>query len=631
MDPSSPGMKSRAVVLGILLGAISAGFAASADGPTAANLLHAQGDKIVDGSGRPVTLRGVNLGNWLALEMWIFGIEGIPDQKTFVDILKDRFGAEEAAKLLDLHRSTWISEKDFEVLQSCGMNVVRLPIHHSVIEENGKPIEAGYVWIDRTLEWGAKHGIKVILDLHGAPGGQSTDQPCGEVGSNRLWTDPENQNRTIEIWRRLAQRYKNDPRVAAFDLLNEPFSDGGNFAVEATMVSLCDRILTAIRGEGDQHLVFVAGTIRGSLFYPESFWKKWSNVGLTEHFYPALFSRDRSLDGHAQFLSFDLPARVRLLRKINVPFLVGEYNVVLSSTGGDAVMRTYVELFDAAKWAHTMWCYKLVSKDGGVSKDNWSLVTNAAPLPAPNPRRASLDDMRKFFTAIGASEWALDEGLRKVYTAKEFPKLALGKYPEPLGERPAGSVDEVDAWHGLNLGGSTPPGGVMLPSKAGDGSAMVYGGGFDINREDDAFYFLRQPASGDFILEVELGAVAASEKYAKAGLMIRAGDASEVPLAFLHVFPDGKLIFATRSVARGSVEQKELGSVRLPARLRLERHGNKLRSSVAQSGGDWKVLADESVSALPDAVQAGFALLSHDPYHLAATPIRNLQLTSAKP
>ncbi|MGH8048454.1 MAG: cellulase family glycosylhydrolase [Chthoniobacterales bacterium] len=622
-------MKISAVALAVLFFAcaVSSSVAAQENG----GLLRAQGDKIVDGTGRTVTLRGVNLGNWLTLEMWLFGIEGIPDQKTFFDILKDRFGAEETAKLLDLHRSTWITEKDFAVIQSCGMNVARLPIHYSVIEDNGKPLEAGYAWIDKALEWGSKHGTRVILDLHGAPGGQSTDQPCGEVGSNRLWTDPENQKRTIEIWRRLAQRYKNDPRVAAFDLLNEPFSDGGNFSVEAAMVSLCDRILTAIRAEGDQHLVFVAGTIRGSLFYPASFWKKWSNVGLTEHFYPALFSRDRSLDGHAQFLSYDLPARVRLLRKINVPFLVGEYNVVLSATGGDAVMRTYVEIFDAAKWAHTMWCYKAISKEGGISKDNWSLVANTAPLAPPDPRQASLDDMRKFFTAIGAADWSLDESLRNVYTAKDFPKLALTKYPEPVGEVPAGSANAVDAWHGLNVGDSTPAGGVVLPAKAGAGPVVVYGGGFDINREDDAFYFLQQPASGDFAFEVEIGGFAASEKYAKAGLMIRASNDSNAPLAYLHIFPNGELTLAVRNTARAPVEQKSLGSIQLPARLRLERQGGRLRCSVAESANAMKIVSDEPAPALPDAVQAGYALLSHDPYHLAATPIRNLQMISAKP
>jgi hypothetical protein len=112
--------------------------------------------------------------------------------------------------------------------------------------------------------------------------------------------------------------------------------------------------------------------------------------------------------------------------------------------------------------------------------------------------------------------------------------------------------------------------------------------------------------------------------------MLRAGDGADAPLTFLHIFPGGEVTLAIRKTPRGSIDQKELGSVRLPAKLRIERKGGSLMLSVAEGAGSWRKVASVPVSGMPDSVQAGFAVLSHDPYHLAAVPIRNLQLNPAK-
>jgi hypothetical protein len=239
--------------------------------------------------------------------------------------------------------------------------------------------------------------------------------------------------------------------------------------------------------------------------------------------------------------------------------------------------------------------------------------------------------MQKFLSSLSEGGWVVDESLRKVYIAPDFQKLAMTLSPEPVAEVPSGAVNAMAAWQGVDVGGSTPPGGVVISPKESDGSAIVHGGGYDINRGDDAFYFLRQPASGDFVMEVQISGFSASEPYAKAGLMLRAGDAADAPFVFLHLFPDRELILAQRSDAGAPIDQKNLGRILLPARLRLEWQAGRLRCAVASSASSWRTVAEVPDMTLPASLQAGFAVLSHDPYHLAACQIGKLEIHPIKP
>src|SRR5262245_39952040 len=79
--------------------------------------LHAEGAKMVDPSGKPVILRGCNVGNWLMFEAWMLRWD-ISDQQTLVATLTDRFGAEECQKLWDSYREGYITPRDFQLIKS---------------------------------------------------------------------------------------------------------------------------------------------------------------------------------------------------------------------------------------------------------------------------------------------------------------------------------------------------------------------------------------------------------------------------------------------------------------------------------------------------------------------------------
>jgi len=71
------------------------------------------------------------------------------------------------------------------------------------------------LWLDRAIDWAGQRHIYVILDLHGAPGGQSKAGPLWTAGVNRFFQDPADVAQCCEIWRRVAARYANRPKCWA--------------------------------------------------------------------------------------------------------------------------------------------------------------------------------------------------------------------------------------------------------------------------------------------------------------------------------------------------------------------------------------------------------------------------------
>ena len=76
---------------------------------------------------------------------------------------------------MEKHWSSWITEEDFGQIASAGLNFVRIPIGYwSVIPMPGDPYVAGaYAWMGKALDWAQGAGLKVMIDLHGAPGSQN--------------------------------------------------------------------------------------------------------------------------------------------------------------------------------------------------------------------------------------------------------------------------------------------------------------------------------------------------------------------------------------------------------------------------------------------------------------------------
>lgn len=251
-----------------------------------AGFVHASGGQIMDGSDHAIKLRGVNLGGSMLWEGWIFGMNSrllvcdtcSPEP---TNCHSNQLHAETsifkrlAEKLPEAEVEQWrrdvyangIRPQDFQRIAQLGYNVVRLPFNHLVLEDDDNPFvykDSGWELFDNILAWAESYGVYVVLDMHSAPGGQSTTFIADpEDGQAKLW-DPStnNRERTVALWRAIANRYADRTIVAGYDLLNEPIPPSG-----AELISLYQEIIAAIREVDDNHMVFV----EGGFFEPDYF------------------------------------------------------------------------------------------------------------------------------------------------------------------------------------------------------------------------------------------------------------------------------------------------------------------------------------------------------------------------
>ena len=216
-------------------------------------MIHREGRRLVDSQGRPVILRGVNLGGCFQWEGWKLGRGYLTKHTTIIDKIAAAAGPEQARRFREGMYAAWITEADIAAIASFGFNMVRIPLHWDSLEPQ-VPV-AAWPYLDKMLEWCERHQVWAVLDLHAAPGGQSMWPPTDPgPRAGRLWRSPEAQDRTVALWRAIAARYCDREIVAGYDLLNEPWPPSG-----AVLTAFYARVIAAIREVDPSHLVIVEG------------------------------------------------------------------------------------------------------------------------------------------------------------------------------------------------------------------------------------------------------------------------------------------------------------------------------------------------------------------------------------
>ncbi|KAH7910927.1 glycoside hydrolase family 5 protein [Hygrophoropsis aurantiaca] len=186
-------------------------------------------------------VRGVNLGGWLVLEPWITpsmfdntGNSAIVDEWTFCQYQNH----DTASQALKSHWDTWITETDFASIASAGLNHVRLPIGYWAFETGpGEPYISGQLsYLQKAITWASNHNLKLIVDLHGAPGSQNGFDNSGRRMSFPTWhSNQTNIDRTNAIIKTITATVAGRPDVVPIIApLNEPAGYDGDAVLKAT-------------------------------------------------------------------------------------------------------------------------------------------------------------------------------------------------------------------------------------------------------------------------------------------------------------------------------------------------------------------------------------------------------------
>ena len=580
--------------------------------------LHIEGRRLVDPKGGTVLLKGANLGNWLVIEFWMLGLDGEkpPDQFELEATLTRRFGEGEKERLMNVYRDAWMTERDFKILPTFGFNCVRLPMNYRLMEDDRHPYRLkadAWRWIDRAVDLAERNGLYTILDMHGVQGGQNVNDHTGHAGQNHIKDRPEDQKRLAWLWGEVAKRYRSRPAVVAYDVWNEPYD-----TPKPLHRPIFERALTEIRKVDREKLVYAMGNYDGFEQYGSPKANGWRNVGFQMHYYPGLFGGGApTRETQAKHLA-SLKAVQAEVERLDVPFLVGEMNVVFDAAGGADTMRRTYDLHAAYGWGTTMWSYKLQSREGGIGNAFWGMVANAKPAPQIDFERDPKAAIEAYFRGFATQPLTVNERLRKALADPSYVPAPLPEIPKA---RTIAPHETLEGWTQTDVG--APLAGGL--SASGDAFSL-YGGGRDIWGARDEFRFLHREIEGDFSIEVELEGVENVESYTKAGLMIRASTAPDAPFALLSCTPSGEIQLAHRDAVGGEATAPPTGGdVPKALRLRLVRKGGTIAASVIR-GTTVKAVASIP-DRLPKRVLVGPVACSHDAAALVKVDYRGLRLT----
>ncbi|KAF2100995.1 putative Exo-beta-1,3-glucanase [Rhizodiscina lignyota] len=184
-------------------------------------------------------IRGINVGGWLVLEPWITPsiFQKVDQSLKIVDeYTLGKKLPKSAPGILKKHWDTWCTFSDFQKIASSGFNVVRIPIGFWAYDNANTPYVKGAApYLDKAIGWARTTNppLKVIIDLHGAPGSQNGYDNSGErlpvsqIGWLKGGAGGPTAQRTLKILQTISSKYAKPSYqdvVAGIELLNEPFS-----------------------------------------------------------------------------------------------------------------------------------------------------------------------------------------------------------------------------------------------------------------------------------------------------------------------------------------------------------------------------------------------------------------------
>lgn len=245
--------------------------------------LKADGKIIVNEKGEKVILRGMGLGGWMLQEGYMFRLSSFGQQYKIREKIEELIGKEKTAEFYNNWLTNHTTKADIDSLAKWGFNSVRLPMHYGLytlpiekepVAGQNTWLEKGFTMTDSLLSWCKANNLYLILDLHAAPGGQGHDLAISDRDPSKpsIWESETNQQKTVALWKKLAERYANEPWIGGYDIINEPnwgFTDpndkiGNQEKENKPLRKLLIDITKAIREVDQKHIIIIEGNAFGN-------------------------------------------------------------------------------------------------------------------------------------------------------------------------------------------------------------------------------------------------------------------------------------------------------------------------------------------------------------------------------
>ncbi|MBN1874788.1 MAG: glycoside hydrolase family 5 protein [Anaerolineae bacterium] len=351
-------------------------------------MLQVKNGRIVDAQGSPVYLRGACVGGWMNMENFINGYPGA--EHALRATMAETLGGSKAEFFFDRLLDYFLAEDDIAFMKASGATVVRLSFNYRHFERDDDPfvyIEKGFRRMEQAVGWCQKHGLYAILDHHAVQGWQNTDWHCDNGMRHALfWDTPHYQDRFIALWEALADRFKGNPAVAGYNIMNEPQTStprgrltGDNEPRWDKINALYARAVQAIRVIDPDHIIILEGDnfssrfaqldapFAGNLLYSSH---NYTRAG----FGPGAYPRQDDWNREWQEANFLAHEGARFMQQYNVPLWVGEFGSPYNGPAGEVPDRMralddQIDVFEQYGVHWTTWTYKDVGVMGWVHLD----------------------------------------------------------------------------------------------------------------------------------------------------------------------------------------------------------------------------------------------------------------------
>ena len=118
-------------------------FVSQLAGAESSGFVSAKGRELLDPAGKPLILRGINLGNWLVPEGYMFRMDAVNSPRLLHQLTAELLGPDAAREFWVRFQDNYITRDDIQLIKDAGFNSVRVPFNYRSFTPEDQPGDKG--------------------------------------------------------------------------------------------------------------------------------------------------------------------------------------------------------------------------------------------------------------------------------------------------------------------------------------------------------------------------------------------------------------------------------------------------------------------------------------------------------